>query len=79
MPGQTDREIPALLLFGAAWLAATAQLIRMTWHDLPIKLFDTDDAMRLVEVRAFLAGQGWFDLHEARLAPRLAMTATGRG
>ena len=25
--------------------------------------------MRLVEVRGFLAGQGWFDLHEARVAP----------
>src|SRR5262249_51517526 len=30
---------------------------------------DADDAMRLVQVRAFLAGQSWFDLHEARIAP----------
>src|SRR5688500_15972003 len=30
---------------------------------------DADDAMRLVQVRDFLAGKGWFDLHEARLAP----------
>ena len=28
-----------------------------------------DDAMRLVEVRDFLAGQGWFDLHQYRLDP----------
>ena len=28
---------------------------------------DNDDTMRLVEVRDFLAGQGWFDLHQYRL------------
>jgi hypothetical protein len=28
-----------------------------------------DDAMRLVEVRDFLAGQNWFDLHQYRLDP----------
>jgi hypothetical protein len=28
---------------------------------------DTDDAMRLVEVRDFLAGQGWYDLVQHRL------------
>ena len=29
----------------------------------------TDDAMRLVQVRDFLAGQGWFDLTQYRLSP----------
>src|SRR5258708_5838822 len=29
----------------------------------------TDDAMRLVEVRDLLAGQGWFDLTQYRLNP----------
>src|SRR5882724_847821 len=29
----------------------------------------TDDAMRLVEVRDFLAGQAWFDLTQYRLSP----------
>ncbi len=29
----------------------------------------TDDAMRLVEARDFLAGQGWFDLTQYRLSP----------
>ena len=29
----------------------------------------TDDAMRLVEVRDFLAGQNWFDLTQYRLNP----------
>jgi hypothetical protein len=30
---------------------------------------DTDDAMRLVEVRDFLAGQGWFDTTQYRFLP----------
>jgi hypothetical protein len=30
---------------------------------------DPDDAMRLVEVRDLLGGQGWFDLHQYRLGP----------
>src|SRR5262245_2193987 len=29
----------------------------------------TDDAMRLVQIRDFLAGQGWFDLTQYRLDP----------
>lgn len=31
--------------------------------------FDTDDAMRMVEVRDWLAGQGWFEMTAHRLAP----------
>ncbi|WP_442755314.1 hypothetical protein ACNHKD_01210 [Methylocystis sp. JAN1] len=31
--------------------------------------FDSDDAMRAVQVRDFLAGQGWFDLTANRLDP----------
>ncbi len=31
--------------------------------------FDTDDAMRAVQVRDWLAGQGWFDLTATRLNP----------
>lgn len=36
---------------------------------------DTDDAMRMVQVRDFMAGQGWFDLNAYRLGepPGLAM------
>lgn len=30
---------------------------------------DPDDALRLVEVRDLLAGQGWFDLHQYRINP----------
>ncbi|MCA8898335.1 MAG: hypothetical protein H6846_02120 [Hyphomonas sp.] len=30
---------------------------------------DGDDVMRLVQIRDFLAGQGWFDMHQYRLGP----------
>lgn len=30
---------------------------------------DDDDVMRLVQIQDFLAGQGWFDLHQYRLGP----------
>ena len=33
------------------------------------RLMSTDDAMRLVQVRDLLAGQGWFDLTQYRLGP----------
>ena len=34
-------------------------------------LSDTDDNMRLMQVRAWLAGQGWYDLRQYRLDPAL--------
>ncbi|WP_246352392.1 AcrB/AcrD/AcrF family protein [Sphingomonas xinjiangensis] len=34
-------------------------------------LNDTDDNMRLMQVRALLAGQGWYDLRQYRLDPAL--------
>ena len=34
-------------------------------------LNDADDAMRLVQVREFLGGHSWFDLHMVRLQPPL--------
>jgi hypothetical protein len=51
------------------WLA-TAAALTLAYGLAPI--FDrlsTDDAMRLVEVRDFMAGQSWFDLVQHRLAP----------
>lgn len=61
---------PAFAAFcGLAWLVVAAQLVAEYWTASGVTFPDTDDAMRLVEVRAYLAGQGWFDLHEARLFP----------
>jgi hypothetical protein len=58
-----------VLLLGFAWLVIVAQLLAQHWTETARTLSDMDDAMRLVQVRAFLAGRGWFDLHEMRLAP----------
>ena len=57
------------LLVGLAWLVVVAVLLFTRWAGTAVTLSDTDDAMRLVEVRDFLHGQGWFDLHQARLGP----------
>lgn len=36
-----------------------------------LALTDTDDNMRLMQVRAWLAGQGWYDLRQYRLDPAM--------
>src|SRR5437763_434317 len=51
-----------------AWVLFIA-MSRVDWFGLGVSFGDTDDAMRLVEIRDFLAGQGWFDLHQYRLDP----------
>ena len=57
------------LLVALAWCFVVVQLLLQSWDDTARTLRDTDDAMRLVQMRAWLAGQGWFDLHQARLQP----------
>jgi hypothetical protein len=57
------------VLLCLAWLAVAFELVRLYWANTADLLLDTDDAMRLVQVRAFLAGQGWFDLTEMRVQP----------
>ena len=52
------------------WVAASALLIYDRWG--PIQWFalgDTDDNMRIMQVRALLQGQGWYDLRQYRLDP----------
>jgi hypothetical protein len=58
--------IAALLLI---WAATAAALAVIHWHSLDDAFGSPDNAMRLTEVRAFLAGASWFDLHETRLNP----------
>ena len=58
----------------ALTLVAWAVLVAWFLHDrrAPIgwlSLGDTDDNMRLAQVRALLAGQDWFDLRQYRLNP----------
>ncbi len=57
------------VLAGLAWLVIAVDLIVRHWAGTALTLSDTDDAMRLAEVHDFLHGQGWFDMHQARLAP----------
>ena len=54
---------------GLAWLIVAAQLLAVDWNNATRTLLDTDDALRLVQVREFIAGQSWFNLHEARFGP----------
>ncbi|UHC18035.1 hypothetical protein LRS73_09410 [Methylobacterium currus] len=62
-------ERPAIV-----WLLVLAGLVGFTsWSGLgavlrDLRLPDTDDAMRLVQVRDLLAGQSWFDLAQHRHA-----------
>jgi hypothetical protein len=57
------------ILLAVVWLAVIAQLLFAAWAGTALTLGDSDDAMRLVEVRALVDGRGWFDLHEPRIAP----------
>jgi hypothetical protein len=57
------------LLLGLAWLVIVVQLVADHWADTALTLTDMDDAMRLVQMRGFIDGHGWFNLHEARLGP----------
>jgi hypothetical protein len=57
------------VLMPLLWLAAT---VAIAWPSINGGVFDamsTDDAMRLVEVRDWIGGQGWFDLVQHRLDP----------
>src|SRR4051794_34858161 len=52
------------------WLGLCAWFISSKWVDVRyFGLGDTDDNMRIMQVRALLHGQGWFDLRQYRLNP----------
>jgi hypothetical protein len=58
--------LPTVALFlAAAWLIIVVQ----HWAETSRTLGDMDDAMRLVELRGFIDGHSWFNLHEPRLGP----------
>ena len=63
-----DRRWIALTLL--AWLLVAAWYVWSDWNLVRwLSLGDTDDNMRLMQVRAWLAGQGWYDLTNYRLNP----------
>jgi uncharacterized membrane protein YhaH (DUF805 family) len=56
-----------LLLF---WVGAAMWLIWERWNGIRwFALGDTDDNMRMMQVRALLEGQGWYDLRQYRMNP----------
>jgi hypothetical protein len=69
--GDTDRLVKHwrwwLLLF---WCAAAALMLYDRWNAVHwFALSDTDDNLRMMQVRALLEGQGWFDLRQYRMSP----------
>ncbi len=58
------------LVVVAAWLLYAAWFLFQRWGAIRgFALGDTDDNLRLAQVRALLDGQGWFDLRQHRLDP----------
>ena len=61
-----DRRWRLLLLL--VWLLFAAWLIYARWNYITgFVLTDTDDNMRMSQVRALLAGQDWFDLRQYKM------------
>lgn len=53
-----------------AWVAIAAWYVWQRWAFIHwLSLGDTDDNIRLAQVRAWLNGQGWYDLRQYRLNP----------
>ena len=53
-----------------AWLLFCAWYVFDRWTNIRwFMLGDTDDNMRMMQVRGLLAGQDWFDLRQHRLSP----------
>jgi len=71
-----ERRAPELierhwkLVVFLVWLGFCGWFIYSKWSDIRFfNLGDTDDNTRMMQVRALLHGQGWFDLRQYRLNP----------
>ncbi len=57
-------------LLALVWLGIACWMVWERWRAIGwFALPDTDDNMRMMQVRGLLAGQGWFDLRQYRLDP----------
>ena len=65
----TSRQPNFALLLGLTWLLIACQLLARDWANTARTLLDTDDAMRLTQMHDWLAGRGWYDLLQPRVAP----------
>lgn len=70
-PVTSAEDHSSIATVGLIWAATAAAVAFMHWGSLDDAFRSPDNAMRLAEVRAFLAGAPWFDLHEPRLVPPL--------
>ena len=65
---ERTRQPNFALLLGLAWLLVVAQLLAQNWSGTAQTLLDTDDAMRLTQLRDWLAGASWYDLTQPRVS-----------
>lgn len=66
--GTLDRRWLRLTL--AAWAVIALYFLWERWAPIHgLQLTDTDDNMRLMQVRAWMHGQGWYDLRQYRMNP----------
>jgi hypothetical protein len=67
---QRDLDRHWLRLVLVAWAAVAAWYVFDRWTAIRwLSLGDTDDNMRLMQVRAWMNGQGWYDLRQYRMNP----------
>ena len=70
IPFVRELEQDWLKLTLIAWAMIAAFYVCNRWNGIHwLSLGDTDDNMRLMQVRALLDGQGWYDLRNYRLNP----------
>jgi hypothetical protein len=73
--GEQSRDLGRILTSVCLWVPVTwigAMLLLLWQHWVLVRAFvlsDTDDNMRMMQVRALLHGQGWFDLRQYRMDP----------
>jgi hypothetical protein len=63
-----DRRALALRI-ALAWLLVAGISLIASFDQLSSQSIRGDDALRLVQVRDLIAGQGWFDLRQYRISP----------
>lgn len=68
-PGDLRTKTPLAGVLIVWLLTAALMLFATSGRIGPAYFVDGDDALRLQQVRDLLAGQGWFDLHQYRIAP----------
>ena len=72
LPARVQAELDRhwLRITMVAWVVIAAWWLWSRWNGVYwLALGDTDDNMRLMQVRGLLAGQGWYDLTQYRLNP----------